>query len=92
MPEHVPNTVLYNKNLEPPNNLAEVPDSNGGRISGEALIAQDVGWAWVPLPDEPPQGEQPKAVEFVPATEAEAGTKTKPRSGGKTGQSKEGSE
>lgn len=67
MPEHVPNTTLYNRFLEPPNNIAHVPDSHGGRISGETLIGDgSTGWAWAPLPEDPPPGLSQAPVEYVP--------------------------
>lgn len=66
MPEHVPNTVLFNKHLEPPNNTTTVPDSRGGLISGQALIDQESGWDWAPLEAEPSPGEQVRAVEYRP--------------------------
>jgi hypothetical protein len=70
MPTHVPNTVLFNKHLEPPHNKATVPDSRGGLISGETLIAQNNGWDWAPSEAEPPPGEQARAVEFRPVVPA----------------------
>ncbi len=67
MPTHVPNTTLYNKHLAPPHNTCEVPDSPGGRISGEAMIAESHGaWDWAPLPSDPEPGIAVSLVEFEP--------------------------
>lgn len=66
MPEHVPNTVLFNKYLEPPHNTTTVPDSRGGLISGQTLIDQGAGWEWAPADAEPEPGERAKAIEYRP--------------------------
>jgi hypothetical protein len=76
MPEHVPSTQLYNKHLEPPANVCEVPDSIGGRISGETLIEQSDGaWQWAPEPADPEPGLAPEPVEYVPVEKTTKSTR-----------------
>jgi hypothetical protein len=99
MPEHVPNTVLFNKYLEPPNNTATVPDSRDGKLSGETLIAEGNGWDWAPLETEAGPGVAPEPVEYAPVTPAatdkadddkgKAGKAESKSNAGKSGQAKE---
>lgn len=80
MPDHVPNTKLYNKNLSPPNNTCTVPDSIGGRISGEALIRESDGaWQWEPETPEPTPGLAPESVQYEPVPKPKP--KSKPKEG-----------
>lgn len=71
MAEFVPSTTLWNKNLIPPHNVCEVPDSPGGRISGETLIAQSDGWDWLPEPIDQGPGLAPAPAMFEPVHDAE---------------------
>jgi len=80
MADNLSRTVLYNEHLAPPANTTEVPDTPDGYLSGETLIAQDVGWAWAPLPAEPEPGTVAEPVTYAPVVtepEPEATTKTK---------------
>lgn len=71
--EHVPNIVLYNRFLDPPHNTATVPDSPGGRLSGETMIGDgSTGWDWAPLPADPGPGRQAQPVEYAPVAKPKA--------------------
>jgi hypothetical protein len=72
-------TLLYNEHLSPPDNLATVPPTDDGYLSGETLIRTGAGWHWAPEPPEAQPGTQPEPVTFVPApADSESEPKSEP--------------
>jgi hypothetical protein len=65
-------TVLYNEHLTPPDNIATVPDTLDGHLSGETMIRTTPGWHWAPAEPEAQPGTEPEPVTFVPAPAADA--------------------
>lgn len=59
-------TTLYNEHLTPPDNVAEVPDTAAGHLSGQILVDSKSGWHWAPEPPEPTPGRAPEPVTYAP--------------------------